>query len=589
MKIKHLFLSVLAMASVAVACDKENQNSDKPSLKLDPATVEFEATAGTKTVKVEANQAWAIDGNDYDWVTLSQEEGDGAADIEVTVLANSGLERTAKITFRCSIVKKTLTIKQTGEGKIETITVEEFIKKADTENFYTLSGTVSGFNSKYCSFDLTDATGKIYVYSVTDASKTEYSGKIANGGKVVVSGKYKYFDTKSQHEVVEATILSYEAGETPDYTKAEAKTVKDFIAAADANTYYKLTGKTSGFNSQYCSFDITDETGKIYVYSVANKADWAEKLGNDITVTLAGKYLKYEKDGNVKDEVVDAYIISIDGDTPNPPTPPTPGELTKVTIKEFLEKPVSTTDWYQLTGKIVSIAKSDYGNFTIADETGEVFIYGMTSKASASNDKSFGSLGLAVNDIVTLATLRAEHNGTPQGGGDTPAYYISHEKGEAPKPDGKYFTKVTSADNLGGKYLIVYEASTTEAYVFNGQDAEGNYAKVAITDKGIASDENIQRNSVTIATMDGGYSIQLNSGKYICGIKGSNKLNFADAASANTIGLKDASSFEVISNETIFTYNSNTSNGNRFRYYKSATVSGQPKVYKYVQLYKLAE
>ena len=108
---------MLAMASVAVACDKENQNSDKPSLKLDPATVEFDAAAGTKTVKVDANQAWAIDGNDYDWVTLSQEEGDGAADVEITVLENTGAAaRTANITFRCSIVKKTLKITQAGVG-----------------------------------------------------------------------------------------------------------------------------------------------------------------------------------------------------------------------------------------------------------------------------------------------------------------------------------------------------------------------------------------------------------------------------------------------------------------------------------------
>ena len=118
MKIKHLFLAVLAMAAVATGCKKDESNS-KPSLKLDPSELEFEAIAGTKTVKVDANQAWEIDGIDDEtagWLALSQESGDGAADIEVTVTANSGVKRTAKITFRCSIAKKTLTITQAGAG-----------------------------------------------------------------------------------------------------------------------------------------------------------------------------------------------------------------------------------------------------------------------------------------------------------------------------------------------------------------------------------------------------------------------------------------------------------------------------------------
>ena len=92
-------------------------------------------------------------------------------------------------------------------------TVAEFIAAADTQNYYELTGTVSGFNSQYCSFDLTDDSGKIYVYSVLPASKTEWSSKIANGGTITIYGKYEYYSAKSQHEVVDAHIVSYTAGE----------------------------------------------------------------------------------------------------------------------------------------------------------------------------------------------------------------------------------------------------------------------------------------------------------------------------------------------------------------------------------------
>lgn len=95
-------------------------------------------------------------------------------------------------------------------------TVAEFIAAADNNNYYELTGTVSGFNPTYCSFDITDDTGKIYVYSVLDESKSEWSSKIQNGGKVTIYGKYLYYENKSQHEVVDAYIVSFTPGEGGD-------------------------------------------------------------------------------------------------------------------------------------------------------------------------------------------------------------------------------------------------------------------------------------------------------------------------------------------------------------------------------------
>ena len=96
----------------------------------------------------------------------------------------------------------------------------------------------------------------------------------------------------------------------------------------------------------------------------------------------------------------------------------------------------STTQWYELTGVITSIEKADYGNIYIQDESGSVLIYGLCATKVEKNDKSFSSLGLKVNDTVTLHTLRTSYNGTPQGGGSTnPAYYISHESAPVVEPE----------------------------------------------------------------------------------------------------------------------------------------------------------
>ena len=93
-------------------------------------------------------------------------------------------------------------------------TVEEFIQLADKSTYYKLTGTVSKFNPTYCSFDLTDASGTIYVYSVLAAYKTdEWKNKINDGGTITIAGKYEYYANKSQHEVVDAAILEYTDGQ----------------------------------------------------------------------------------------------------------------------------------------------------------------------------------------------------------------------------------------------------------------------------------------------------------------------------------------------------------------------------------------
>ena len=265
--------------------------------------------------------------------------------------------------------------------------------------------------------------------------------------QVDVASSYRMDDFKLVAGTEAGTVIDFTQGVEKDFTEGGTsggestttpeskgkKTVAEFIAAADANNYYELTGTVSGFNPTYCSFDLTDETGKIYVYSVldASKSEWASKIANGGTVTIYGKYLYYEQKS--QHEVVDAYIESY---TPGEggdkdPAEGQPTDLTKATIAEFLAAAESSDVWYELTGEIISIAKETYGNFTIKDETGEVYIYGMTSKWVGSNDQSFSLLGLKVGDVVTLGTLRGSYNGTPQGGGNpVPAFYISHVAGE---------------------------------------------------------------------------------------------------------------------------------------------------------------
>lgn len=100
-----------------------------------------------------------------------------------------------------------------------------------------------------------------------------------------------------------------------------------------------------------------------------------------------------------------------------------PEVIESLTIAQFLAKQPGDT-YYQLTGKLTNLENATYGNFTLVDETGSVYVYGLTKTQVASNDKSFGSIGVGEGDFVTLVGKRAVYSGTAQVGG--PAYYVSH-------------------------------------------------------------------------------------------------------------------------------------------------------------------
>ena len=210
-------------------------------------------------------------------------------------------------------------------------------------------------------------------------------------------------------------------------------TVAEFNAKPVSTTdWYRLTGTVSGpINTQYGNYDLSDDTGKVYVYGTSNWSEYSSDFAEGGTVTIVGQRGDY----NGKIEVLESYIESYTpgeggSDNPGNENEGKPASLVKATVAEFLAAAEDDT-WYELTGEIISIAKEDYGNFTIKDATGEVYIYGMTNGWVGHNDKSFSKIGLKVGDTVTLGTLRGSYQGTPQGGGNpVPAYYISHVPGE---------------------------------------------------------------------------------------------------------------------------------------------------------------
>lgn len=217
-----------------------------------------------------------------------------------------------------------------------------------------------------------------------------------------------------------------------------------------------VTDLSVSFESQARTFSI--KTNSAWV--AASSADWvtlnpssgsgSDKLQDieitihenkeadrtaQITVTAAGKL---SKSFSVQQARFDDGIPTID-------------------IKAFKSKPVDSSTWYRMTGIVASIANYSYGNFYIVDDTGYLYVYGLTAEKTSENDQSFQEIGLKVGDTVTFVTHRSKYNDIDEAGGTIPAYYEKHIKGS--------YSGI-KASSAPAKWLELPETSASDGFDF---------------------------------------------------------------------------------------------------------------------------
>lgn len=491
MKYKSLLALAAASLTMVFACQKPVELAEEISLSPAATSYEFPEEGGEYTIELTATVDWSLQGYDAEvqkWLSVNPSSGaasDSPRTVTIKALANEGANRQADLVFYGNIMHKAgLTIIQKGpEGEGASITIAEFIERADTENEYVLTGVVGDIatNAKYWGFSLKDDTGTISCPFIGENSDEFKAMGIHTGDEVSIRGVYKFYTDKQQHQLSDGVVEKHTA---LDPAAVKTVTVAEFLDAKDKFAMYRMTGTVTGdINADFASFDLKDESGTVYVYTVNNASEYGSRLKAGDKVTLRGAYTEY----NGKDEVVDCTIESLEpgqgGDPDEPATEPT--SATPVTIAEFLDKTVNNTDWYELTGEIISIENGNaYGNFTIQDNTGSVYIYGMVKAwAGGKNDQSFNEIGVEIGDVVTLWTLRAEHNGNPQGGGSNPAIYKSHEDGEAVTyPEGTaYLTfpdgNQKSVNNYTSEWQAIVGDYTYTLVNFNNNQNQWAYVK----------------------------------------------------------------------------------------------------------------
>lgn len=113
-----LIIFVVLFASLLSACGGDDgiggsvEMVSKTYLSVDKSSIAFGSEGGTKTIVVNSNSSWAMEGIAVGWLYLDVYDGEGNGTITVTVSANTGKAREAKLSVKGADVVRTINVTQ---------------------------------------------------------------------------------------------------------------------------------------------------------------------------------------------------------------------------------------------------------------------------------------------------------------------------------------------------------------------------------------------------------------------------------------------------------------------------------------------
>ena len=304
-----------------------------------------------------------------------------------------------------------------GPKNLGAKTIAEFLELKNTTDTCILTGVVSNIqNTTYGNFDLTDKSGKVYVYGLlTPAGESKKFAElnVAENDTLTVLAIYNEHNGNPQAKnaiFVEVKKSTAPVVEPEGPKNLGAKTIAEFLELKNTTDTCILTGVVSNIqNTTYGNFDLTDKSGKVYVYGLLTPAGESKKFAelnvaeNDTLTVLA---IYNEHNGNP--QAKNAIFVEV---KKNSAPVVEPVNLGAKTIAEFLELK-NTKDTCILTGVVSNIVNTTYGNFDLTDESGKVYVYGLLTPEGES--KKFADLNVAEKDTLTVLAIYNEYNGNPQ-------------------------------------------------------------------------------------------------------------------------------------------------------------------------------
>ena len=416
MKLRNLLIGALAAVGFMTACEME-QNLGTPKIALSESELAFDKDGGSRTITVVATRDWAVEEN-ADWLAVSPNEGTASSvvqDVVLTVLPNDGMDREVEVKFTIGMTSKYLKVVQAGPGgSAEQLIVffNDFDKEEATKSYGSSGGSwpyLDQFDG-WMNQTGTGAASVAYNYSGMSAranstSDSNYSDYAGSGMNNMFFGKSAYLATKGI-ALGDATSFELTFG-TEKYSQDNGSvfTNSEFhvYLSNDGEKWVELKdytfagGTTEGrWNVASANFSVPAGTETL---SVCMAVDVASSYRmDDLKLVIS------DKQGTAVDfSAAKEMDFTAGGSSSAEPVTP-PSNITDVTVAEFNEKPVSTSDWYRLSGTVGGPVNMTYGNFDLIDETGKVYVYGI------SNWSEYSSI-FAEGGTVTVVGQRGDYNG----------------------------------------------------------------------------------------------------------------------------------------------------------------------------------
>ncbi len=415
----------------AQSCDDKNDGpTGAPSIELSTQTLDFEKDGGSKTIKLTATRDWNVT-NVPDWIAVDPKSGNPAEnkEVTVTVLENTGMDRTQDLKFTIGFDAKTLTVNQKGTGSASEMIVyhNDFDKEkaTQTDKKWPFLDSFEGWKNAKGS----GAGSETYAYnavtvranSTSGSSYSDYSGSDANN---LFFGSNAYFSVQGIKLSSEVNYtLSFGAEK---YNKDNGSLFKHdefhVYISNDAKKWVELEyafpngDKEGRWDLAKSNFTVPEGTSSLSIYIKADLASSYRLDDLDLSVAAsAGTVIDFSK----------GIDLGTGGSTGGGETPaPTGNNIAAVCAAAA----GSTADLKDVL--VVGVTAKSY---VISDETGKMLVY-------ADADPK-----VKVGDKVNVAGTTKLHNGFMQITAPTTTVVSSNNTVTYPTPLEFTETNVTDA------------------------------------------------------------------------------------------------------------------------------------------------
>ena len=436
MKLKNLFLGSFALTAMlfAQSCDDKNDGpTGAPSIELSTQTLDFEKDGGSQTIKLTATRDWNVT-NFPDWIAVDPKSGNPAENKEVivTVLENTGMDRSQDIKFTIGFDAKTLTINQKGTGSASELVVyhNDFDKELavkESSGWKTYLDSFAGWKNETGSgiAAVEYAFNGMSARTSSGASNSSYSDYAGSGKNYLWFAKDAYFEVKNIALPENSVNYALSFGSERNEYNATDNTFNpsEFLVyvSNDGSKWvaleYAFPGelKNRRWDKATATFTVPSGTSTLYIYVKATIA--SAYLFDDLDLSVAsaaGTAIDFSK----------GIDLGTGGSTGGGDTPAPTGNNIAAVCAAAAGSAADLKD--------VLVTGVTTQSYVITDETGSVLVF---VKADPK---------VKVGDKVNVAGTTGEHNGLIQITAPTTTVVSSNNTVTYPAP--LEFTEANLAD-----------------------------------------------------------------------------------------------------------------------------------------------